>query len=124
MSPINGFLGPRGRKATYFAVAILGLIVGTLQVILAVYDMLDVKWFLALTGVYGYLGGAFGLVAGNNVTGMEVTEPVAPPEAVETDLDPDAAGAADMALVNDEYPVEQPVEVDETPVPEGYEPRH
>lgn len=120
MNPINSMLNPKSRKAAYFVYALLGLVVGGLQVVLAVYGLLEVKWFLALSGVYGFLGTAFGFVAGSNVVTEEL-DPLAPPEAVETDLAPEDEEHAPVALVNDSDPVE---ETDETPAPEGYEPRH
>lgn len=126
MNPITGILSPAGRKSAYFAYAALGLIVGTLQVILAVYGLLEVKWFLATSGVYAYLGTAFGFVAANN-TGPEVSEPLAEPQAIETDLAPEDEEFAEPALVNDIEPVDDEIfdqETDDTPPPEDYRPRH
>lgn len=132
MNPINTLMNPKSRKAAYFVYAVLGLLVGCTQVVLSVYGLLDVKWFLAASAVYGFLGTAFGFVAGSN-TVTEPLPPVAPPESVETDLAPEDEEVAPVALVNDIDPTEEVEEtaptgafneVDETPVPEDYTPRH
>jgi len=120
MNPISSMLNPKSRRAAYFAYALLGLAVGCMQVVLAVYGLLEVKWFLALSGVYGFIGTAFGFVAGSNVVTEEL-DPLAPPEAIETDLAPEDEEFAPVALVNDIDPTD---EADETPVPGGYEPKH
>lgn len=132
MNPISTLMNPKSRKAAYFVYGIIGLGLGATQTVLAVYGQEDLKSFIAATGVYAYLGTAFGFVAGNNVE-TEPLPPVAPPESVETDLAPEDEEVAPVALVNDTDPTEEGEEtaptgeadeVDETPVPEDYRPRH
>ena len=117
----------KARKIAYIVYGVIGVVLGATTSALAVYEMADAKWLLAAMAVYTFLGGAFGFVAGDNVVTEEL-EPLAPPEAVETDLE--NGDEAPMALINDEEPVEVPhpydvpVEIDTTPVDDDYEPRH
>lgn len=113
-------LSGKYRKPAYIVYGIIGIVLGATTSALAVYEMADAKWLLAAMAVYTFLGGAFGFVAGDNVVTEEL-DPLAPPEAVETDLAPEDEELAPVALVNDIDPTD---EADETPVPVGYEPKH
>lgn len=116
--PLNDIIPAKYRKPVYVAYALVGVALGAIA---TAYGPDNVpEWHAVTTNVVLYIGGAFGLTAAANTI---VTKHVGATDDAE-EIDPDDVD--DVPLEEDgEY--EEPelaTEVDETPVPADYRPRH
>lgn len=122
--PLNDIIPAKYRKPVYVAYALVGVALGAIA---TAYGPDNVpEWHAVTTNVVLYIGGAFGLTAAANTivsrsTDSDTAEEIEPDDTDDVPLD---------ELTDGDEPIEEDLdalaaaEVDETPVPEDYRPRH
>lgn len=122
--PLNDIIPAKYRKPVYVAYALAGVALGAIA---TAYGPDNVpEWHAVTTNVVLYIGGAFGLTAAANTivsrsTDSDTAEEIEPDDTDDVPLD---------ELTDGDEPIEEDLdalaaaEVDETPVPEDYRPRH
>ena len=118
---LNEIIPANYRKPVYVAYALIGVSLGAIA---TAYGPENVpEWHAVTTSVVLYIGGAFGLTAAANTL---VTKRVS--ENTEDDEEIDPEDADDVPLEDlDELPADDELaetDVDMTPPPEDYRPRH
>lgn len=117
--PLNDIIPAKYRKPVYVAYAIVGVALGAIA---TAYGPDNVpEWHAVTTNVVLYIGGAFGLTAAANTI---VTKHVGDTDSAE-EIDPD--DTEDEPLDDDTdngYEALAAAEVNATPPPEDYQPRH
>ncbi|WCE39107.1 hypothetical protein PGC08_14020 [Brevibacterium sp. BDJS002] len=114
---LNEIIPAAWRKPTYVVYALIGVALGAIA---TAYGPDNIpEWHAVTTNVVLYVGGAFGLTAAANTivtrsADSDGAEEIAPDDADDVPLDEDSE-YEDEALA---------AEVDATPAPDGYEPRH
>lgn len=115
---LNEIIPGAWRKPTYLVYALVGVALGAIA---NAYGPDNVpEWHAVTTNVVLYIGGAFGLTAAANTI---VSRSADSDEAEEIDSD----DAEDVPLDEDSECEDEDLadeEVDDTPVPDDYEPRH
>lgn len=116
---LNEIIPATWRKPTYLVYALIGVALGAIAQAFGGVDNVP-EWHAIVTNVYLYVGGAFGLTAAANTvvshrSDSDDAEEIEPDDADDVPLDED--GEYDDEELAD-------AEVDETPVPDDYEPRH
>ncbi|AZL13770.1 hypothetical protein CXR25_13805 [Brevibacterium aurantiacum] len=115
---LNEIIPATWRKPTYVAYALVGVALGAIA---TAYGPDNIpEWHAVTTNVVLYIGGAFGLTAAANTivsrsADSDEAEEVDPDDAEDVPLDEDSEHE-DEDLADEE--------VDDTPVPDDYEPRH
>lgn len=62
----NNLIPAKGRAILYALYQILGVVVGSIAVAFLAINRQNPEWFAVAIAVYGYLGGVFGKLAGDN----------------------------------------------------------
>lgn len=106
---LNDIIPAKYRKPIYAVYALIGVALGAIA---TAYGPDSVpEWHAITSNVYLYIGGAFGLTAAANTI---VHKPV-----------PDTDNAEEVPVDDqDDEPLHDEEEFDETPVPDDYQPRH
>lgn len=64
----SNLLPAKARKTLYAAYALVGVVIGAVQVGFASAELGQPTWLTVTLAVFAFLGGAFGFVAGSNTT--------------------------------------------------------
>lgn len=75
MNPLTDILPPSARQVLYAVYALIGVVFGSLQIV-AQNGTPGFGWVATALVVFAYVGGAFGLTAGSNVTDNTTAEPL------------------------------------------------
>lgn len=116
---LNEIIPAAWRKPTYLVYALIGVALGAIAQAFGGVDNVP-EWHAIVTNVYLYIGGAFGLTAAANTivsrfSDSDSAEELDPDDADDVPLDEDSE-YEDEALADEE--------IDETPVPVDYDPKH
>lgn len=71
MNPLTGILTPAVRRYVYAAYALVGIVLGAIQV---AYGVTEPQWLTVSLAVYAFLGTALGLTAASNTPSPERTD--------------------------------------------------
>ena len=117
---LNDIIPAKYRKPVYVAYALVGVALGAIA---TAYGPENVpEWHAVTTSVVLYIGGAFGLTAAANTP---VTRPTPDTDnATEVDVDDSEDIPLDELTDEEDLSVLAAAEVDDTPPPEDYVPRH
>lgn len=130
---LNDIIPAAWRKPVYAVYALIGVALGAIA---SAYGPEHVPaWHAVATNVFLYVGGAFGLTAAANtivqkrVTGDEsVIEPDDDNDIIDPDdVEPDEElGELELVKADEQAALDKELtaEVDDTPVPDDYEPKH
>lgn len=116
---INEIIPATWRKPTYLVYALIGVALGAIATAYGTDNAPE--WHGIITNVFLYVGGAFGLTAAANTivsrpANSDDAEEVDPDDADDVPLEDEDEGYEDEEFAEDE--------VDDTPVPFDYKPKH
>lgn len=123
---ITQYIPARARRPIYGAFAVIGVVIGALQVGYAAVDVANPQWLLVTLAVFPFVAGAVGFTAqaATDATAMTV-DPDSVPDDIEPEPDElsgDNMDPDDEELTEDE--LDALLEEDDTPPPPGYVPAH
>lgn len=125
---VSQYIPAKTRKPIYGAFAVIGVVIGAIQVGYAAVDVANPQWLIVALAVFPFVAGAVGFTAQAATDTSEAaaqSDPGDVPEEIEHELDEiegDDDPELDVELTDDEIAALR--EVDVTPPPAGYEPRH